>query len=219
MYSSKSLDHLGLVSGMIDELELVPLLNNLLETDGISREVSLGLLIKALILNGLGFTQRTMYMVSSFFSDKPIELLLGEGVEASQLNDTVLGPCLDAIHAFGCTGLYANLTPQICDKLGLQPKFAHRDSTDFHVDGVYNSREATVKPNEEGHVIRLTQGYSRDHRPDLNQVVLNLIVEHQAGIPLHMAGLDGNTSDKTAFTDTVTQHVAQLQPNYRAYPA
>ncbi len=84
MYSSKSLDHLGIVSGMIDELDLVKMLDSLLETDGKTRTVSMGILIKALILNGLGFTQRTLYMVSSFFSDKPIELLLGEGIESSQ---------------------------------------------------------------------------------------------------------------------------------------
>ncbi len=84
MYSSKSLDHLGIVSGMIDELDLVKMLDSLLETDGKTRTVSMGILIKALIMNGLGFTQRTLYMVSSFFSDKPIELLLGEGIESSQ---------------------------------------------------------------------------------------------------------------------------------------
>jgi transposase len=208
MYSSKSLDHLGIVSGMIDELDLVEMLDSLLETDGKTRAVSMGLLIKALILNGLGFTQRTLYMVSSFFSDKPIELLLGEGIESSQLNDTVLGRCLDAIYEHGCTSLYANLAPQICKKLGLMPKFAHMDSTDFHVDGVYNNQE---EGGEGHHVIRLTQGYSRDHRPELNQVVLNLIVENQAGIALHMQGFDGNMSDKTAFNKTITDHVSQLQ--------
>jgi hypothetical protein len=41
------------------------------------------------------------------------------------------------------------------------------------------------EPPSEG-VVRLTPGYSRDHRPDLNQVMLELIVEHQAGIPLLM---------------------------------
>ena len=81
------------------------------------------------------------------------------------------------------------------------------DSTDFHVDGVYNSREENV----EAGLIHLRQGYSRDHRPDLNQVVLNLIVENKAGIPLYMAGLDGNTSDKTAFSETIEEHIRQLQ--------
>jgi transposase len=171
MYSSKQLDHLGLVSGMIDELQLVELINLQLEQDGKARIVSPGILCKSLILNGLGFTERTLYMVSSFFEDKPIELLLGEGIEASQLNDTNLGRCLDTIHAYGTTKLYANLVPQICKSLGLNPQYGHMDSTDFHVDGVYNSRAALPVGEEDCHVIRLTQGYSRDHRPDLNQVV------------------------------------------------
>jgi transposase len=211
MYSSKQLDHLGLVSGMIDELQLVELINLQLEQDGKARIVSPGILCKSLILNGLGFTERTLYMVSSFFEDKPIELLLGEGIEASQLNDTNLGRCLDTIHAYGTTKLYANLVPQICKSLGLNPQYGHMDSTDFHVDGVYNSRAALPVGEEDCHVIRLTQGYSRDHRPDLNQVVLNMIVENQAGIPIHMQGFDGNISDKEAFHKTISEHVGQLQ--------
>jgi len=49
----------------------------------------------------------------------------------------------------------------------------------FHVDGKYNSDDVP----EEG-VVQITKGYSRDHRPDINQVVLQLICERQAGIPL-----------------------------------
>jgi transposase len=206
-YESKSLAHLGLVAGMIDELHIVENIDKQLQLDGVSREVSIGTICKALILNGLGFSQRTLYMVTSFFEDKPIDILLGESIKASQLNDTVLGRGLDAIHAYGCTELYAYLAPELCRILGLDGKVAHMDSTDFHVDGVYNSNQSEV----DGKLIRLTQGYSRDHRPDLNQVVLNLIVECQAGIALHMQGLDGNTSDKTAFNQTIRAHIKQLQ--------
>lgn len=108
-YESKSLAHLGLVAGMIDELKIVENIDKQLQLDGVSREVSIGTICKALILNGLGFIQRTLYMVSSFFEDKPIDVLLGEGIKASQLNDTVLGRALDTIHAYGCTELYAYL--------------------------------------------------------------------------------------------------------------
>ena len=209
-YSSKSLDHLGIVSGMIDELGIVEEIDKHLQIDGSERVLSLGLLCKSLIINGLGFTQRTMYMVSTFFEDKPIEQLLGKGIEPGQLNDTVLGRCLDDLHAYGCTTLYANLAPGICKRLGLSPKNVHMDSTDFHVDGVYNSRESDVP----GQVVHLRQGYSRDHRPDLNQVVLNLIVENEAGIALHMQAMDGNMSDKTAFNNTIKEHIGQLQAVY-----
>jgi transposase len=206
-YRSKSLAHLGLVSGMIDELGLVEAIDKHLQIDGKERQVSLGILCKALILNGLGFTQRTLYMVSTFFEDKPTEVLLGAGIEPSQLNDTSLGRCLDAIQSYGCTTLYANLAAEICQKLGLAPTTVHLDSTDFHLEGVYNAKEAAV--NE--HLIHLRPGYSRDKRPDLNQAVLNLIVENQAGIALHMEGLDGNTSDKTAFNATIREHIGQLR--------
>src|SRR5881409_2093480 len=59
-----------------------------------------------------------------------------------------------------------------------------QDSTSFHVDGQYNSEH-----EPEAGVIHIMQGYSRDHRPDLNQVVVQLIADNQAGIPLWMEPL------------------------------
>lgn len=56
------------------------------------------------------------------------------------------------------------------------------------VDGEY-------KQDIDAKTVHLTQGYSRDHRPDLNQVVLNLITENKAGIPLYMKASSGNTQD------------------------
>jgi transposase len=197
-FSSRDLSHLGIVSGMIDELGIVEAIDQQLQIDGVARDISIGILCKALIVNGLGFSQRTLYMVSSFFEDKPIEQLLGEGIKSSQLNDTVLGRALDAIHSYGCTTLYANIAPQICKNLGITPKTVHMDITSFHLDGVYNSRQVSVSDE----VIHIVQGYSRDHRPELNQAVLNLIVENQTGIALHMEALNGNTSDKAAFNKT-----------------
>jgi len=91
--------------------------------------------------------------------------------------------------------------------LGLLCRFGHLDATSFHVDGRYNSDAA---PDEESSVIHMTRGYSRDHRPDLNQVVVQLISERQAGIPLLMEPLSGNNSDKDSFRETVKAHVSQL---------
>lgn len=59
-------------------------------------------------------------------------------------------------------------------------------------------------------IIHITKGYSRDHRPDLNQTILQLIVENQAGIPLLMKPMDGNSDDKTGFRETIQVHIKQL---------
>lgn len=154
---TKALDHLGLVSGMYDELGLGVRIDELVQLDKTRRDVSIGTLCKALVLNGLGFTQRTLYMVSTFFEGKPVATLLSEGIEASQLNDSVLGRALDDLHAYGCTKLFSQLTPLVCERLALTPRFAHMDSTDFHLDGQYN---ADQPPEEGSQVLHLTKGYS-----------------------------------------------------------
>lgn len=63
-------------------------------------------------------------------------------------------------------------------------------------------------------MIHITRGYSRDHRPDLNQVMLALLVEHQAGIPLLLKPLRGNSSDVQSFGQIGTEHIKQLQTTY-----
>jgi transposase len=93
--------------------------------------------------------------------------------------------------------------------LGLTPRFAHLDSPSSHVDGRYHSAE-----EPEAQVIHSTRGYSRDHRPDRNQVMLDVLVEHQGGIPLLMKPLSGHTSDASDFGHVVTEHIAQLHTTY-----
>ena len=44
--------------------------------------------------------------------------------------------------------------------------------------------------------------------------MLDLIVEHQAGIPVLMQPLSGNSSDAQAFGQVISDHIAQLQTTY-----
>jgi len=70
----------------------------------------------------------------------------------------------------------------------------HLDRTSVHVDGRYNREE---EPAAE--VMHITRGDSREHRPDLNQVMLELMVEHQAGMPVLLQPRSGNSRDVQAF--------------------
>ena len=94
----------------------------------------------------------------------------------------------------------------------LSSGFRPLDATSFHVGCRYD-RDAA--PDEESSVIHMTRGYSRDHLPDLNQVVVQVISERQAGIPLLMEPLSGNNSDKDSFWETVKAHVSQLNREVR----
>lgn len=204
---SKVLGHLGLVAGMYDKLGIGTLLNKLIPTKSEDRIVDTGTCVKALILNGLGFFERRLYLVSHFFEDKPIAQLLGSDIEASMLNDDRLGRCLDELYEAGLSEVFQQISGQVVEVLGLQSSYLHLDSSSFHVDGAYNSEAGS----EDGRVIHITKGYSRDHRPDLNQVILNLVVEHESGIPLRMEALSGNASDKETFRQTIESYISNME--------
>ena len=63
---------------MVDELGLEELVDTLIPQDEGQRYVSVGNCVKAMILNGLGFANRTLYLMPHFFKDKPMERLFGE---------------------------------------------------------------------------------------------------------------------------------------------
>ena len=62
--------------------------------------------------------------------------------------------------------------------------------------------------------MHITRGESRDHRPDRNHVLLELIIAHQAGMPVLMKPLSGTSSDVQAFGQVVSAHIAPWQTPY-----
>ena len=159
-YTTKSLDHLGLIAGFCQEINLAALIDNVLDTSE-RQQISYGQLFTAMLLNGLGFTGRTMHMYSEFFEDKPVERLIGEGIEPSHINDDALGRCLDALYEKGVSSIYQQIAEKVIDHLNLPCEFTHLDSTSFHYDGKANADE------DEPNALHITKGYSRDHRPEL----------------------------------------------------
>jgi len=208
----KNMDHLGLVAGMVDELEIVKSIDTMLPSNDPHRKMSMGELTKAMILNGLGYTNKQLYLTPMFFKDKPLNRLFHRSVEAEWINDDALGRTLDAMYAYGVSQLYTKIAAKAIHKLNLTVDTIHLDSTSFHLDGQYANQNKIS--DEEQACIYITKGYSRDHHPDLNQVVLNLIAEHKAGIPLWIQPANGNQNDTKAFTKIVDTHIASMRAVY-----
>jgi transposase len=119
---------------------------------------------------------------------------MAPAIAAQHLNDDTPGRALDALYTYGVTELYRLMAATAAQRLGLTPTVVHLDRTSFHVDGRDTSgRGSNVQ------VIHITRGDSRDHRPDLNHVMLELMVEHHAGIPVLMQPLNGNSRDAREF--------------------
>ncbi|AWN72815.1 TPA: IS1634 family transposase [Legionella pneumophila subsp. pneumophila] len=203
--TSEQLGHLGLVAATIRELGIIEKIDarlNLNERKG--GLVTYGRRVAAMVLNGLGFMNSRLSMTTHFFQDKPVAQLLGAEVSAEHLNDDCLGRCLDKIAEYGVTKLYSELAFEIAQEKGILGQRLHLDSTSFVLHGRYDVEAPEDAPKP-------AHGYSKANRPDLKQVMLSLTQGGVANIPLWMEALDGNSSDKTSFHETVKKVQAFTQ--------
>ena len=70
--------------------------------------------------------------------------------------------------------------------------------------------EPEAEPDvEEIESIEITYGYSRDHRPDLKQFMMNLICVGDGDIPVWLEMANGNQSDKDKFAEILTEFKQQ----------
>ena len=67
----KNIDHLGIVAGLIDEIGIVEIINSQLGID-VRGKISSGILVKAILINGLGFVSRPLYLFSRDSRDRSI---------------------------------------------------------------------------------------------------------------------------------------------------
>ena len=208
-FTSKQIGHLGLVAGMIDELGITGIIDEALPK---TRDHVLphSAIIKAMLLNGLGFNERRLYIFSRFFSNLSTAQLFGDGVTPEHLNDDVLVRTLDRIYEYGSTDLFNNIVMEVMKKFKFGTHLLHADTTSFSVYGDYDNEEEDFK------TIRITYGHSKDHRDDLKQFVLSM-VSNQHGIPLFTQPYSGNESDKKILLETIRNVKKNLNSKDRAY--
>ena len=185
------LDHLGIVAGVIKDLGIIELIDKNIEPDD-REDLTTGEAIAAMIINGLGFSDRPMSLIPEFFENKPLDKLIRAGIKSEQLNRFKLGRSLDKVSEYGCDLLFNKIGYEVCINNGIDMKFTSLDTTNFSLEGKYLS---DIDKQE----IEITYGYSKAKRPDLKQVVLELMVSQDGGIPFISKSWSGNSSDNEIF--------------------
>ena len=198
------LDHLGIIAGVISDLKLVEFIDERIPRDS-REEISCGETVAGMILNGLGFSDRPLTLTPQFFENKALSHLFRPGVNAEHFNRFKLGRALDDCHAYGCDLLFAEVSAKICKAEGVDTKFNSLDTTTFVLTGDYNA-------DSDEHTIEITHGYSKDHRPDLKQAVLEIMCSHDGGVPVISKSWNGNASDTKIFR----ARAKALKDNFKA---
>lgn len=205
-----SMDHHGLIAGVCKDIGLASKIDKRINKRDSRRIVSTGTATIAMILNGLGFTNRRLYLTPQFFESKPVESLLGEKISSHHLDDNALGKALDEIYEYGSSKLFGEIAFEIALENNLLGSLAHLDSTSLSVEGEYEKGSGE-------NVIKLTYGHSKDHRPDLKQAMMSLVVSGKGAIPIWMEPQDGNSPDKKTFHETIKK-VRAFQKQLKGCP-
>ncbi len=197
------LDHLGKLASVIKDVGLMSMVDARLVPDA-QEEITAGEAIAGMILHGLGFANRPMSLTSQFYANTTLDLLVHEGVRAEMFNRFKVGRTLDEVHAYGFDLLFNELAVAVCAQEGIDLRFNHLHTTSFSLTGEY-------VPEADEHAITITHGYSKDHRPDVTQAVLELIVSQDGGVPFVSKSWDGHTSDTPVFQERAAALIATFQ--------
>jgi transposase len=124
-----------------------------------------------------------------------------KGILKHALNDDRLGQILDALFAANLNRVLSALALNALEVYSIETPWLHQDTTTLSLYGVYEERAAdkmrAVQERDAPVVPRPTCGHSKDHRPDLTQVMLSVGVSGKGDLPLRLGIRDGNTSDST----------------------
>jgi len=198
------LRHLPLVGHTIDRLGISDVIDRLLPKDG-RMAVSDAQCVRLMILNIL-HGRVALYKMGDWLAGTDVDVVLGEGCSPDAFYDDRLAGTLDRLFGLGIDNVLSEVVQGYLRSEEAPAEYSvHTDTTTIKFFGAY---ERELEPDEP----KPTWGHSKDHRPDLEQLVYGLSLHGAVGIPLCVSMLDGNATDQTANRWHIDELAGLLPP-------
>jgi transposase len=120
--------------------------------------------------------------------------------DTAWLNDDRVGRALVRLFDADRASLLTELIVGVVAEFNVDTTEMHNDSTSVSVHGQYESADGS--PRRGKPTAQVTFGHSKDHRPDLKQLVWILTVSADGAVPMAYRLADGNTSDDPTHIPT-----------------
>jgi transposase len=189
----KRLDHLPLVSACMRHLEIAKTIDEIVSPHPLNH-VTTGECVEALVLSILT-GEHALYNVSEVLSQYDNSVIFQKEVDPNWFHDNRLGNGLDDMKAAGLDSLYSAIISKAIIKHSLGLSHLHFDTTSLSLYGEYNTDEEEPL---------ITFGHSKQHRPDLKQVLFGMTVTQDGNVPITGRITAGNTSDSTENRFNIT---------------
>lgn len=120
--------------------------------------------------------------------------------EMTHLGDDRLGRALDRLFDADRAALLTEVALAVAERFGVNFDECHNDSTTISLCGSYRGASGRKIRGRTAPVI--TYGHSKDHRPDLKQLLFILTMSADGNIPVAFRCTDGNASDSRTHIET-----------------
>jgi transposase len=155
--------------------------------------------VLCVLLSNLLLARRPLYDVATWaasFVAEHIGLLPGQ---TAMLNDDRAGGALDHLYRADRASLFTAITLRVIRVFALVMRQLHQDTTTVTFSGEYQNQSPAETSDRPA---RITRGYSKDHRPDLKQLLYNRTITADGAVPVHCKVHDGNTTDDAVHAPT-----------------
>jgi len=196
---TQRLGPLPLINHFIHRLSLAPILERCVPVGArpltISHATILGLLLRSLLIE-----REPVYRVQEAAADFAPELLGLDTEQFASLRDDRIGRALDRFFEADRAAVITEVVLGLGKHFGVRFDQLHNDSTSVSFCGQY--RAASGRKLRGNSAPAIVYGFSKDHRPDLKQLLFILTVEGASGVPVAFRCADGNTEDSTTHLQT-----------------
>ena len=204
---SQTLGGLPIVNQVLERLALPALLAQALPDDDGRLKLAPAVAIRVVITN-LVLGREPLYGLGEWAARHDPTLLGLSTSDLTVLNDDRVGRALEALFDADRASLLTAVVLRAISEFGIETGQLHNDSTSISVHGAYPGADGTARGGKATPVI--TFGHSKDHRPDLKQLVWILTVSADGAVPVAYRLTDGNTSDDPTHVPTWDGLVALL---------
>jgi len=116
------------------------------------------------------------------------------------LNDDRVGRMLARLFDADRASLLTRLVLDAVETFDIDLSRLHNDSTSLQFSGAYDAADGQERGGKPTPAV--CHGFSKDHRPDLKQLVWILTVSADGAVPIAFRVVDGNTTDSTTHIGT-----------------
>src|SRR5215469_6041430 len=182
----------------------LPILNCIIERMGLAEEL-------ALALKNSGYAEALLALIKNIVVERNALYAVGEWaafydaglVAQGKIGDDRLGRALDRPLAADRATLQTRIILAVMSGFDLKMERIHNDTTSVMVRGAYDDQDPKA--------IQLKNGHSKEHRPDLKQLVYRLCVTSDGAVPVHFKAYDGNQTDDGIHLETWSRIRTLLQ--------